>query len=357
MTQLEYEVSFTTPAFLGNADQQAQWRTPPFKALIRQWWRVVHAREVDFDASRLRAAENELFGFASEDGAARSQLRLRLASWEAGSLRKWPDGAKKKIEHPEVDFPVGSELYLGFGPLEYDKPTKGTKLGISKSSQQQRSAIKENSPVRLSLRCPRARCGQIEETMRFVSWFGTLGSRSRNGWGALRVVAAESTSPIRPLSAAELKEAVRPLDAALKLDWPHAIGASEDGRPLVWLTPKRANWHDVMQDLAEAKIKFRTRFPFKTGKVDAQIEDRHVLAYPVTNHLPKEWGVKKRLANQIRFKVFSVDGGLRGLIVHLPCKMPSEFSLPAPIASRQTQIWSNVHAVLDAMKPNLDRLS
>ena len=31
MKKLEYTVSFTTPAFLGNAEQNGQWRTPPFK--------------------------------------------------------------------------------------------------------------------------------------------------------------------------------------------------------------------------------------------------------------------------------------------------------------------------------------
>lgn len=30
MKKLEYRVSFTTPAFLGNAEQQAQWRTAHF---------------------------------------------------------------------------------------------------------------------------------------------------------------------------------------------------------------------------------------------------------------------------------------------------------------------------------------
>jgi CRISPR-associated protein Cmr1 len=34
MKRLEYTVSFTTPAFLGNAEQAGQWRTPPFKALL-----------------------------------------------------------------------------------------------------------------------------------------------------------------------------------------------------------------------------------------------------------------------------------------------------------------------------------
>ena len=44
-TTLTYRVSFNTPAFLGNAEQQGQWRTPPIKALIRQWWRVAYAAE------------------------------------------------------------------------------------------------------------------------------------------------------------------------------------------------------------------------------------------------------------------------------------------------------------------------
>lgn len=34
MTTLQYEIRFVTPAFLGNAKQNGQWRTPPFNALI-----------------------------------------------------------------------------------------------------------------------------------------------------------------------------------------------------------------------------------------------------------------------------------------------------------------------------------
>ncbi len=58
MRELTYQVGFNTPAFLGNAEQQAQWRTPPFKALLRQWWRVVKAPEVGYDHRRLAGLEN-----------------------------------------------------------------------------------------------------------------------------------------------------------------------------------------------------------------------------------------------------------------------------------------------------------
>jgi len=36
LRELSYQLSFNTPAFLGNAEQQAQWRTPLFKALLKR---------------------------------------------------------------------------------------------------------------------------------------------------------------------------------------------------------------------------------------------------------------------------------------------------------------------------------
>ena len=64
MKTFRYRLSFTTPAFLGNASQQAQWRTPPVKALLRQWWRVAVAQEMGYCVERLRQRENQLFGTA-----------------------------------------------------------------------------------------------------------------------------------------------------------------------------------------------------------------------------------------------------------------------------------------------------
>ena len=37
---LTLSLRMVTPAFLGDADQRGEWRTPPFKTLVRQWWRV-----------------------------------------------------------------------------------------------------------------------------------------------------------------------------------------------------------------------------------------------------------------------------------------------------------------------------
>jgi len=45
MRTFRLQMHFTTPAFMGNAEQNAQWRTPPIKALLRQWWRVAYAAD------------------------------------------------------------------------------------------------------------------------------------------------------------------------------------------------------------------------------------------------------------------------------------------------------------------------
>lgn len=116
-TTLEYRLNFATPAFLGNAQQQAQWRTPPIKALIRQWWRVVKAPQVRFNVAELRAAEGGLFGAASDDESHRSLVRLRLKHWNDGQLDNdtWPKQEMKNIQVGQGQ--VRADVYLGFGPI------------------------------------------------------------------------------------------------------------------------------------------------------------------------------------------------------------------------------------------------
>src|SRR5699024_7802539 len=105
MNKIECTVRFLTPAFLGDANQSGTWRTPPFKAELRQWWRVVMAsRGLDYQA--LRKTEAQLFGHAWLDKpATKSRVRLRLSRWRPGQL---PKGTT-----------FGSEKYLGFGPVSF----------------------------------------------------------------------------------------------------------------------------------------------------------------------------------------------------------------------------------------------
>lgn len=353
MHELRYQLSFNTPAFLGNAEQQAQWRTPPIKALIRQWWRVVKAPEVGRDVDALRTAEAQLFGSAADDGPTRSlqsKLRIRLDSWAEGKLRQWPAGEAREF-HPEVGEvgrPVGTELYLGYGPLDYDKASKQAGLGTSKSSGAQRTAIDDKARAELRLRLPATVAQEIEAALQLAQWFGTLGSRSRNAWGSLQFEPKDGPA-LQPLSASALASYLRPLRQCLELDWPHAIGSDALG-PLTWLTPERAGWREVMKDVARLKIALRTQAaPFPTERPGA-LESRHLMGYPVTHHevqLPG-WGRNGRLPNQLRFKLQRAAAGrLRGVIVHLPCRLPP----PLADAARgripdELSLWQAVHRVL-----------
>ena len=69
MQKLEYELSFLTPAFLGNAAQAGQWRTPPIKTLIRQWWRMAFVAGQTISpglVNTLREHEQVLFGTVAD---------------------------------------------------------------------------------------------------------------------------------------------------------------------------------------------------------------------------------------------------------------------------------------------------
>jgi len=347
MKKLEYQVSFTTPAFLGNAEQNGQWRTPPFKALIRQWWRVAAARACAYNPSRLREAEGQLFGAANDEGGGsqKSQVRLRLGSWSEGKLQgAW--GNDPRVNHPEAGpsgRDVGAHLYLGYGPLTFNQ---GTAL---KSN----AAIQAGESASLRFAWPDD-ATVVANAIQFMHWFGTLGGRSRNGWGSV-ALQHESIVAVMPsqsgIQSGLLQSVSRPLTECLDLDWPHAIGRSADGRVLIWKSKEIfGDWRQVMQFLARNKIGFRTTL-FPLG-APGRFEERHLLAYPVTNHAIQAWGNQARLANQLRFKVVQgPDGRFSALSYHLPCNLPRDLvqklGPQAPKLQAQEAVWSRVHSWLD----------
>ncbi|MDN5279567.1 MAG: CRISPR-associated protein Cmr1 [Clostridiales bacterium] len=348
MKEIELEISFVTPAFLGNASQNSQWRTPPFKTLLRQWWRVVKAKDVDYDYKKLLIAENELFGTAA-DGckSTRSALRLKLDNWNNGKLSNVDQGTK--VKHPEVKdkkgnvVPIGSQLYLGYGPVT----TRGIKDGNNAIAPLQESAT-------LWLGFPDRFFEEIKQTIQLINWFGTLGSRSRNGWGSIMIKQA-SNMELKPINQSNLMPFCRDLSACLQKDWAHAVGHVSNN-PLLWQTNPKATWEEVMKDLAEIKIAFRTNFHFPHEKPPHSApEKRHIIAYPVTKHGLDRLGNNARLANQIRFKVQKTEKDqYRALIVHLPCQAPERGFLDKLSSQNKSsfkkfaqEVWPAIHQILD----------
>ncbi|HXF47486.1 MAG TPA: RAMP superfamily CRISPR-associated protein [Burkholderiaceae bacterium] len=357
MRELRLRLKFLTPAFLGDAEQNGRWRTPPFKAQLRQSWRIAYAADRGFavDLEAMRREEGLLFGNAwLENEFRKSLVRLRLQPWAYGSLKagQWP--ADVSVTHPEVknrdgrNVPVGSALYLGYGPLIYDNQRRATALKANAAIQAGEAAelalaFPTSDRVESLSRLARENASRIERALWLMDRYGTVGGRSRNGWGSYVLEADPRLKGAVPL---------RDWRQCLDLDWPHAIGRDEKG-PLIWQTAPHADWKALMKTLAIIKIGLRTQFVFGTGRGAATPEGRHWLSYPVTNHDVRAWG-PLRLPNQLRFKVRqAADGQLVGVIFHMPHLPPRAFG---PDRSVIESVWRQVHRFLDAPEQKLSRI-
>jgi len=338
MRELSYRLQFLTPAFLGDANQSGCWRTPPIKALLRQWWRVAYAAERRFDVNvaSMRNDEGQLFGTAADRGSSKqSAIRIRLSQWSQGQLTSWAGLDSVRVTHPEVPKAVGAHLYLGYGPLI---------SGQSGSALKKAAAIQADEHAELRLAVPDSHANVITTALWLMDRYGTLGGRSRNGWGSFSLSPNDRTPPF----ASQLDAALlRNWEQAIKLDWPHALGADSTNRPLVWQTPPVDDWKMLMKRFAEIKIGLRTQFLFTTGHNAARPEARHWLSYPVTKHSVQSWGNNDRLPSSLRFKARrTAEGKKVGVIFHIPCSPPSQFR-PEPTAIRE--VWRRTHGLLDEL--------
>ena len=334
MKELEYQVEFLTPAFLGNAEQDGQWRTPPFKALLRQWWRVVWAAENGYrqDLYQMRKAEAELFGSATDGdrrGSSKSQVRMRLDRWKEG-----------RQDTREM---TGSHGYLGFGPLSKDTNRD------SRRKLQSEAAIGTEETAKLSLCVPAGSVEQFLTAISLIDAYGTSGGRSRNGWGSIKLVPEGDTPPLSN----NLSRFLRPWQEALGLDWAHAIGSDSKG-PLIWAMNNLRDWEKAMQDLAVTKREFLRYFKPRGSSPFPEPQERHWLSFPVTGQKVSAWNGTKRIPNSLRFKVRrdpQDPSRLQGIIFHMPCLPPGDFE---PDKQEIAKVWRKTHEYLDG---KLNRLT
>lgn len=193
-------------------------------------------------------------------------------------MREWEFPAQP-VRHPEVGEEGGdvdAHLYLGFGPLASKSERTSLKSSPTLSAGKAVSlTMAWNPEVGPTL--------HLEDVIHLWKWFGTIGGRSRNGWGSLDVFELDERSVDPRLDS--LNRFSRGLVDCLQNDWPHAIGCDDKGL-LLWRTRRDSpSWQEVIKELAKVKIAFRTQLPFlPNGKWG----ERHVLAYLVTNHKVSE---------------------------------------------------------------------
>ena len=210
----------TTPMFLGGAEQQAELRLPSFKGVLRFWWRALAWDRVK-DAPRLRDQEAGLFG-SSDERVGQSKVLMRLD--RAATTQTILSPPEQLKDGTQV---VGSGArYLGYGVLEaFASKPRNTKEG-----QLIRPCLIApfQFTVSLSLKPalnPLERL-QIEQALKILGIIGSLGSKSRKGYGSLTLLSLKVDGKetwIPPNNAEQVANAIR---AILK---PSQIRTSKTG--------------------------------------------------------------------------------------------------------------------------------
>ena len=356
--QKHFKVHFITPAFLGNAERKGQWRVPPFKALIRRWWRILVAKDLNYEWEKIRRKEGVIFGHSwlkdrtNKPWAMKSIFKIKIDNWKKGTNFKESLISKpiSKIRHTELSFQIDPLLYLGYGPINYHRSFQRI--------QNFPPSIKEEDEMKISM------YGELTEIIKVIPLlhiFGTIGGRARNGWGSIEIIKdnngeidipkIENFINFKEIRDQYLNECSRQWNKCLEKDWPHAIGKDEKGF-LIWRTREfYSNWYEVMKELAEIKIKFRTQFSFSGSIPHSRLFERHLIAYPVTNHEYNPWGRQARYPNQLMFKIHRSDNGkFLGIAFHIPHTLPNELSKNVDLSSLKSMeinTWRKVHHILD----------
>ena len=284
MISKTFPLTLATPAYLGDAAQDACWRTPPLKALLRQWWRIAIAAQVDYDHLRIRQREGELFGNAWLDsGASKSLVRLRLDPADDSGAVAWSPGTQHGVAPMPVDINTGY-AWFGLDDPKGKTKRKGIKPGVREGQR------------RLRLAYPAACEDEMLRTIALINAFGSIGSRSRGGWGSIAVGEAGNALP------ADLKPIARSLPACLALDW--AASLVDDDGPWLWETePLNGSWDKVMKRVAALRRDVRTSLKDLGGR-----DLRAVLGFAKNGRMPSplRWKVVGDPAGSHRIRVFAM---------------------------------------------------
>jgi CRISPR-associated protein Cmr1 len=328
--KLSVSIEFLTPTFLGGADQNAELRSAPFKNLIRQWWRVVNG---NLEVSELRSREADLFGTVlGNEKATVSKVRVAVTPGTDFNVSTQPFQFGKTA-HPEVKggMPVENALYLGYGPIQFGRPTPVFKRYIT-----------PGSIANLSINYPQKWHKQIVSTLQLIDAFGTIGSRCRNGYGSLALT-VDGVLRLNPatVQCVHLTELIN----NNAQQYPNRFGRDDNGL-LLWESNHQPQWTNAMTLLAG--IYLHTRTHINIAGNPNELHERHALGFPLTNHdknLPHGWDRTGRMPSQLRLMLKrNQNSEVVARILHLPHRLPKPWPTKLPA---QQNVWRQVHQFLD----------
>lgn len=166
-----YDIEVVTPMFIGGANPKtAELRVPSIKGVLRFWWRATSGIENIRDLKRI---ENEIFGSTEE----KSKVTINIVQSNINTSKSLFNGKIFMCESKGKEFPIDILHYLAFGAIVYDKNIRGNKVD--------KEYILPGSNFQLEIYATKQYLTELKKALNYFILFGTIGSKSRNGFGSL----------------------------------------------------------------------------------------------------------------------------------------------------------------------------
>lgn len=183
MPYIDVTFEVVTPAYAGGANRAETdgLRPPTLKSLLRSWWRAMHP---NLAGTQLFDQEARIFGaprYSNNDPCGQGIRLAPLGPWQKPQTH--PPGT---LENDPL------HVYMAYGAVAWDKTSKADPARIRRgkkgASVTQVERISPGGNARIRIFTPDEDTKrEIKRTLWMLSAFGGIGSRSRRGWGSLRI--------------------------------------------------------------------------------------------------------------------------------------------------------------------------
>ena len=163
--------------FLAGADGRTpELRPPSIKGLMRFWWRAMNGH---LSIEELKEKEGRIFG-ASDEGIGRSKFRIRVEPHKLHLSRDKLPPHPITVVSSRNRFKINILEYLAYGTYEY-KRGQGNIFYIKPN---QKFSVIISLPNNLEVEV----IDSIIDSVKVLSTFSGLGSKSRNGFGSFKII-------------------------------------------------------------------------------------------------------------------------------------------------------------------------
>ncbi len=277
MTSYEFKVEVVTPLFLSGADQsQAELRPPSLKGALRFWFRAMAGAILGSDLKSLKEKESKIFGSTEEASSFLLDIRDSEPTKKGWSnlvegLQFQRDTAPVAGQRPPM--PKQGLIYLGFSLHKAGE--RSERVCIPPGSTMQIILVSRTSTKTGDLNIPSA-------CLWLLLFLGSLGSRSRRGFGALSILEApniqglpsfeivgNNATTVANFLESSLKQLKSAFTKELNLkttNWqqpPSFSALAPNYFRLVVLGRQWPSWHDALGEIGWQLAEFRKSIPPK----------------------------------------------------------------------------------------------